>query len=213
MSYASPAVPEHQSIFGDTHHGVPSPLVPHRHPYPTRYHGPIWTTPWFSLPYRQNPYARVPYAGLGDGNDADGLGQALARRVERARGRSLSPGAVHVPGLLKQAAMSGLGGSCGCGGMQRAGGTGAAEVDGLGQVQLAQAVGDPDGLGASAVFGSPTGMALVDAGLGALAGWATAPRESDKNTRAVVGALAGLFLGTLGIVAVGGYGLYERSRR
>jgi hypothetical protein len=46
-------IPEHQSIFGDTVHGVPSPLVPHTHPYPTRFHGPVNTTPRFGLPYRQ----------------------------------------------------------------------------------------------------------------------------------------------------------------
>lgn len=56
---------DHQSIFGDTYHGVPSPLVPHTHPYPTRYHGPIFRTPVFALPYRERPYALAPYAGMG----------------------------------------------------------------------------------------------------------------------------------------------------
>jgi len=57
--------PEHGSIFGDTYEGVVSPTVGHNHPYPTRYHGPIWTYPIFTRPYRQNPYALTPYAGLG----------------------------------------------------------------------------------------------------------------------------------------------------
>lgn len=48
--------PEHQSIFTDTYHGVPSPTIPHTHPYPTRFHGPIYTTPRFGLPYREGSW-------------------------------------------------------------------------------------------------------------------------------------------------------------
>jgi len=55
---------DRQSIFGDTYEGVPSPLVPHEHPYPTRYHGANWTYPRFGLPYVENPLAVAPYAGL-----------------------------------------------------------------------------------------------------------------------------------------------------
>lgn len=55
--------PTHDSIFGDTYHGVPNPLVPHVHPYPTRYHGPIWTMPQATFPYVERPYARVPFSG------------------------------------------------------------------------------------------------------------------------------------------------------
>ena len=55
---------ERGSIFGDTWQGVPSPIVLHEHPYPTRFHGPIWNYPYASLPYRENPYAQPPYAGL-----------------------------------------------------------------------------------------------------------------------------------------------------
>jgi hypothetical protein len=53
-----------ESIFGDTENGVPSPLVPHVHPYPTRYHGPIFNQPMFSQQLAINPYALAPYAGL-----------------------------------------------------------------------------------------------------------------------------------------------------
>jgi hypothetical protein len=53
-------------IFGDTSEGVPNPLVPHVHPYPTRYHGPIFNQPQFTRPFVQNPYATAPYAGLGE---------------------------------------------------------------------------------------------------------------------------------------------------
>lgn len=56
--------PTRDSIFGDTHGGVPNPMVPHRHPWPTRYHGPIYTVPGVAKPsYRQRPYARAPYLG------------------------------------------------------------------------------------------------------------------------------------------------------
>jgi len=50
--------------------------VPHVHPYPTRYHGPIWSYPTFGQPYESNPYARGPsYMGFGS---PDGLGAAGA---------------------------------------------------------------------------------------------------------------------------------------
>lgn len=58
--------PTRDSIFGDTYGGVPNPMVPHRHPWPTRYHGPIYTVPGVAKPsYRQRPYARAPYVGFG----------------------------------------------------------------------------------------------------------------------------------------------------
>jgi len=56
---------DQQSIFGNTYEGVPTPYVPHVHPYPTRYHGPIWQYPNATLPYVTTPYARAPYAGFG----------------------------------------------------------------------------------------------------------------------------------------------------
>ena len=56
---------DRQSIFGDTYKGVPNPQIPFQHPYPTRYHGPIFTTPRFGTPFISNPYGRAPYAGLG----------------------------------------------------------------------------------------------------------------------------------------------------
>lgn len=53
------------SIFGDTYDGVPNPQIPIQHPWPTRYHGPIFTTPRFGMPFAARPYARAPYSGLG----------------------------------------------------------------------------------------------------------------------------------------------------
>ncbi len=37
--------------------GVLSPFAPHVHPYPTRYHGPVYTRPVFGTPYRVAPQA------------------------------------------------------------------------------------------------------------------------------------------------------------
>lgn len=69
---------DRQSIFGDTYAGVPNPQIPFQHPYPTRYHGPIFTTPRFGLPFAPSPYALTPYAGLGDGlGDAGDVGRSV----------------------------------------------------------------------------------------------------------------------------------------
>lgn len=57
--------PEQGSIFGYTYQGVPNPLVPHKHPYPTRYHGPNYTVPDARSTYRERPYAESPYLGFG----------------------------------------------------------------------------------------------------------------------------------------------------
>jgi len=57
--------PEQASIFGYTYGGVPNPLVPHKHPYPTRYHGPNYTVPDARSTYRERPYAESPYLGFG----------------------------------------------------------------------------------------------------------------------------------------------------
>lgn len=65
-----------EDIFGDTSEGVPNPLVPHVHPYPTRYHGPIWTQPQAMKPFIPTPYARAPYAGVGQ-NETPALSPAI----------------------------------------------------------------------------------------------------------------------------------------
>jgi hypothetical protein len=56
---------EDLSIFGDTIDGVPNPLIPHVHPYPTRYHGPIFNQPQAMQPYRERPYGVAPFTGVG----------------------------------------------------------------------------------------------------------------------------------------------------
>lgn len=48
--------PTHDSIFGDTYHGVPNPLIPHYHPWPTRFHGPNFNYVQGSLPWRSRPW-------------------------------------------------------------------------------------------------------------------------------------------------------------
>ena len=54
------AKPTHQSIFGDTYHGVINPNVPHVHPYPTRYHGPNYNVPRFYGPYQPQSWQVAP---------------------------------------------------------------------------------------------------------------------------------------------------------
>ena len=54
------------SIFGHTYQGVPNPQIPYKHPYPTRYHGPIFTEPRFGVPFEPRPYAVAPYSGADD---------------------------------------------------------------------------------------------------------------------------------------------------
>lgn len=59
--------------------GVPSPYTVHVHPYPTRFHGGIWTRPYSQSPMVQQPHAvfkpddfapaaydRYPFKGVGE---------------------------------------------------------------------------------------------------------------------------------------------------
>jgi len=64
-----------QSIFGDTYSGVVSPLVPHVHPYPTRFHGPIYNYPRFYRPYRTQSFM-VPGNYLNPNLSVSGLGDS-----------------------------------------------------------------------------------------------------------------------------------------
>jgi hypothetical protein len=54
---------QQKTIFGDVAHGVPSPLREHEHPWPTRFHGPIYSYPFFTEPYQEGLYAGSPFAG------------------------------------------------------------------------------------------------------------------------------------------------------
>lgn len=55
--------PDQDSVFGNTYCGVPNPLEPHRHPYPTRFHGRVPFQPQSFFPYRVTPYAQAPFMG------------------------------------------------------------------------------------------------------------------------------------------------------
>lgn len=57
---------DHMSIFGDTYEGVASPLVPHTHPWPTRFHGPNYLIPRFGKPYRQQVWDGPPQYWQGE---------------------------------------------------------------------------------------------------------------------------------------------------
>lgn len=63
MRRPMPALPERDSIYGNTYNGVPNPLVPHQHPYPTRFHGPVFNYPQPGYRYAARPYARAPFNG------------------------------------------------------------------------------------------------------------------------------------------------------
>lgn len=92
---------DHASIFGDTYHGVPSPTVPHVHPYPTRFHGPIWSYPTFDQPYQPNLLARGPsYMGFGS---PDGLGGCACKG-----GMSGSPDGLGEPLLCASTGSTGF---------------------------------------------------------------------------------------------------------
>ncbi len=90
--------------------------------------------------------------------------------------------------------MEGLGG-CGCKG-----------VTGVGD--------SPDGIGDSATpFTSyVSGSAIGDAALGAIAGFAAAPKEEDRGMYIAGGLLAGAVAGMLGLAGIVGASLYQRSR-
>jgi len=55
--------PERDSIYGNTYGGVPNPMIPHQHPYPTRYHGPVFDYPQPGYRYATRPYAEKPFNG------------------------------------------------------------------------------------------------------------------------------------------------------
>lgn len=63
MRRPGPPMPEKDSIFGVTYGGVPNPMIPYQHPYPTRYHGPVFNYPMPGWRYERSPYARSPFNG------------------------------------------------------------------------------------------------------------------------------------------------------
>jgi len=65
MLREAPPPPTHDSIFGDTVHGVPNPEIPFKHAWPTRYHGPVFLYPQPGWGYAKAEYAQAPFLGLG----------------------------------------------------------------------------------------------------------------------------------------------------
>lgn len=100
MSYAP--LPEHQSIFGDTYHGVPNPLVAHCHPYPTRFHGPIYSYPWFDMPYQAQTWVGA-YGPL-DGNDGvpDSVSASMNPKMTATAFIGLGVAAIAAAALLSK---------------------------------------------------------------------------------------------------------------
>lgn len=178
--------PDHESIFGDTYHGVPNPVTPHIHPYPTRYHGATLVSPMAVSSFRSRPYLKAPKGSCGVGAILENLTplSGLGAQLE-----NLTP-------------LSGDDGPC-CDGC----------AEGSGCESACPALGQDDGLvGEARGPFTLSGSRLVDAALGAAAGWYATPQGSDGLVVAAVGAGAAALAGSLGVMGVLVYGLSERRR-
>lgn len=125
--------PTQDSIFGYTQGGVPNPNVPHKHPYPTRYHGPIFTVPGVAkLPYAVRPYLNQPLptgtAGFGGAVTDPVTGESFLDAFVGA-----GMGAAFAPDKNSRVAWAMLGGVSG----YLFGGLGLVGVFGLGVYQIA----------------------------------------------------------------------------
>jgi hypothetical protein len=61
--------------------GVPNPFAPMLHSYPTRFHGPIYTRPMFSLDWAERPNDFAVQPGMmGIGQDLPAPGSACESR-------------------------------------------------------------------------------------------------------------------------------------
>jgi len=65
---------------GDYPQGVPNPYIMHRHPFPTRFHGGIWTRPVFGFPLMPRTTS-VMVPGYDITNGTAGLGRVPVRRA------------------------------------------------------------------------------------------------------------------------------------
>jgi hypothetical protein len=71
----------------------------------------------------------------------------------------------------------------------------------------------PDGLGAiggPALLGSVTGNVALDAAAVGAIGYFVAPNDKDRKFWAAAGAAAGLLAGTLGLIGLIGFAVYQR---
>lgn len=89
--------PDHNSIFGDTYHGVDNPLVPVYRPYPTRFHGMVNRQPEAIFSYAPRPYGVPPPGPLG----------GVVEEVEEASGRLFNAAATATVAYLGARARGG----------------------------------------------------------------------------------------------------------
>ena len=81
-------------------YGVPNPYVATTHPYPTRYHGGIWTRPTFGMPYQRSVQSVFKCDDFNDGNPAlRGLGNGDYNVGNGVFGTAKDGGGVFGPSL------------------------------------------------------------------------------------------------------------------
>jgi len=78
--------------------GVPNPYDTHVHPWPTRFHGGIWTRPVFGYPWQQSVQSVFKPSDLNDGNPGlHGLGELLWQTNRGVFGAPRNGGGVFGP--------------------------------------------------------------------------------------------------------------------
>lgn len=111
----------------DLPQGVTSPVVAHVHPYPTRFHGGIWTRPVFGFPWVRTPHYVIrpseltglgrapidptfrPYHGIGDAGDWDtGVGVFRRPRYDGGGLFNAVSGLGAVPGDVGKFVVAGI---------------------------------------------------------------------------------------------------------
>ena len=88
-------------------YGVSNPYTATTHPYPTRYHGGIWTRPVFGMPYQRAVQSVFKPTDFNDGNPGlRGMGEVLFDAYDGVFGTPKDGGGVFGPSLY------GLGQDC-----------------------------------------------------------------------------------------------------
>ncbi len=81
-------------------YGIPNPYAATTHPYPTRYHGGIWTRPVFGFPYVTSLQSVFKPTDFNDANPAlRGLGEMLVTTGNGVFGEPSGGGGVFGPSL------------------------------------------------------------------------------------------------------------------
>jgi hypothetical protein len=86
-----------RNLNGPYSQGVPNPYTAHVHPYPTRYHGAIYTRPTFGLPYVRQPHAVFKPDDFYSYYGVTGLGGLGSFGGSTLGGNSLGLGATGTP--------------------------------------------------------------------------------------------------------------------